>query len=147
MLAVRKSAGIAILNPTRTAILLVRCAVSGKWSIPKGGVEHDDSSVLATAIREVKEETGLAAGDHYRFPEESTSFEHLFGNGNTINFFYSVAETESSLTPVNPAEIAEVAWIPINKLRKKIKMMNRPTRIFLQKNRLFAGKRNPPMLW
>lgn len=50
-------AGIAYINETGE-YLFVRSAESGKWSLPKGDMEKDETSYQA-AIREFKEETGV----------------------------------------------------------------------------------------
>ena len=54
----RLSCGILILNPQHELLL---CHVTGQdhWDLPKGGA-HDDESPLQAALRETREETGLA---------------------------------------------------------------------------------------
>ncbi len=54
----RLSCGILILNAQHELLL---CHVTGQdhWDLPKGGA-HDDESPLQAALRETREETGLA---------------------------------------------------------------------------------------
>ena len=59
-----KGAGIALFQKRNDvyAILLGKRTISpqkGKWSIPGGGFEKDDTSLYKTALREFKEETGI----------------------------------------------------------------------------------------
>ncbi|MFB6828118.1 NUDIX domain-containing protein [Streptomyces hydrogenans] len=51
-------AASAVVTDSEGRILLQRRADSGLWALPGGGMEMDDS-LPGTAVREVKEETGL----------------------------------------------------------------------------------------
>lgn len=48
----------AVVRDDRGRILLVRRADSGNWSLP-GGMQEIGESITQTAVREVREETGL----------------------------------------------------------------------------------------
>jgi len=50
-----------VARPDGSAFLLVHHRKLGRWLQPGGHVDPDDASVLATALREVREETGLVA--------------------------------------------------------------------------------------
>ena len=54
----RLSCGIVVVAPTRELLL---CHVTGQrhWDLPKGGL-HDDETPAEAALRETREETGLA---------------------------------------------------------------------------------------
>lgn len=59
-----KGAGIALFQKQDNdyAILLGKRTINpnkGKWSIPGGGFEKTDNSLFETAIRELREETGI----------------------------------------------------------------------------------------
>ena len=59
-----KGAGIALFQKQNNdyAILLGKRTIKpnkGKWSIPGGGFEKTDNSLFETAIRELREETGI----------------------------------------------------------------------------------------
>ena len=140
------SAGMAILNPSKTAILMVRGTRTGLWSLPKGGAESSDDSVLATAIREVKEETGLGLSVDYSIPDESSPYVGTFADNHTYHIFRAVATSEELRTPLNAGEIAEVAWVPLAGINggKAIKA-NHITRMFLQEQKMVYGA--TPSLW
>jgi len=54
------TASAVVTNPDRTHILLIHHAKIGLWLQPGGHIEFpEDASVVATALREVREETGL----------------------------------------------------------------------------------------
>src|SRR6185437_3817629 len=60
--AVGHVTGSAIVaRPDASAFLLVHHRKLGRWLQPGGHVDPEDDTVLTTALREVREETGLVA--------------------------------------------------------------------------------------
>jgi 8-oxo-dGTP pyrophosphatase MutT (NUDIX family) len=57
------TASAFVTNPARDALLLILHGKLGLWLQPGGHVEPDDTDVLATARREVREELGIEALD------------------------------------------------------------------------------------
>ena len=135
----RAAAGMAILNPSKTAILMVRQMCNDLWSLPKGGVEIHDSSALNTAIREVKEETGFEMSADYTPPDESAPSVFKFDNGNIYHIFHAVATSDELHAPPSPDEIKEVAWIPLEKALTL--NANAITRMFIKR------QKTVPALW
>lgn len=129
----RAAAGMAILNPSKTAILMVRQMCNDLWSLPKGGVESHDSSTLNTAIREVKEETGLEMSSDYTTPDESAPSVFKFDNGNSYHIFRTVATSDELRAPPSPEEIKEVAWIPLSEASTL--NANAITRMFIKRQK------------
>ncbi len=83
------------------------------WIIPKGHPEPGEGPV-ATALRELKEETGLAPyqvdSEHplelrYTFWIENTQIDK------TVIFYIGYIETDAALT-LRPAEVKEAKWLP-----------------------------------
>lgn len=108
-------AGLLVLSPDLSSLLCVFDARSRKWGPPKGHRELEDTSDLATAVREVREETGLTEHDYTVIPE---LFKISKGSQSYL-FRYAVAKDESRSLLAQPgslAEIAEVRWIPIQQL-------------------------------
>lgn len=61
----RERGGMILINDAGE-ILLLRGVGTGKWSFPKGAIEpQDGTDLLKTAVREVAEEAGLIAEEHY----------------------------------------------------------------------------------
>ena len=56
-----KSCGAIVLSPDNTnrKVLLIKHENGGHWAFPKGHVEEGETEV-ETALREIKEETGLS---------------------------------------------------------------------------------------
>ena len=82
------------------------------WNHPKGHVEQGETE-QQTALREIKEETGLDVTivkgfreiDHYRFP---SSFDHEIIDKTVI---YFLAEAVSDDLKLCPQEIADCRWL------------------------------------
>ena len=87
-----KGAGIALFQKRNDvyAILLGKRMISpqkGKWSIPGGGFEKDDTSLYKTALREFKEETGIdLTGMVYEKDAVIRSFKYPFFEWKTFMF-------------------------------------------------------------
>lgn len=59
-------AGVVLVNPSHTKILLVRNVNSHAWSYPKGKIEYGESPIRC-AIRECYEETGINLANYNLF--------------------------------------------------------------------------------
>jgi 8-oxo-dGTP pyrophosphatase MutT (NUDIX family) len=106
-------AGLILLSSDLTHVLLIRDTRSGKWGFPKGHREPEDSSDLATAVREVHEETGLIQED---YSVHDDSFKINKG-GQAYLFRYAVLKSDGHRLRAGPAyEIASLEWVPIHKL-------------------------------
>ncbi|HEU0257319.1 MAG TPA: NUDIX domain-containing protein [Microbacteriaceae bacterium] len=99
------------------AILVVHRAKYGDVSLPKGKVEPGEA-LPQTAVREIREETGLAVV--LGVPLGTTSY--TIGGGRTKNVQYWAAEVaEEALarsTFVPNHEIAALEWVGLKKARK-----------------------------
>ena len=108
-------AGLILLSSDLTQTLLVHDARSGKWGFPKGHRESYDTSDLATAVRECREETGLTAED-YMVHEPSFKISR---GGAAYLFRYATLKQSVSTTKLRAGptyEIAAVEWVPIKRL-------------------------------
>lgn len=85
----------------------------GKWALPGGFVEDDESLEIA-AYRELEEETGIRA-------EELTQF-HAFGKpgrdprGRAVSVAYFTKVNKKSVQPRAATDAAEVQWFSIRSL-------------------------------
>ena len=107
-----EGAGIALFNPEKTHVLLIKDSRNHKWSLPKGGVESFDNSYLDTAIREMTEETGFIWGIDYILDRNDGQFTHYMiysGTSFTNNLRFSQCLKEY---------VAEIKWIPIQDIHK-----------------------------
>ena len=88
-------------------VLLVHRPKYGDWSLPKGKLEPGEH-MLAAAVREVAEETGLAVSLGRRLRPV-----HYLAAGQPKRVDYWVAEAPGAASDFTPnPEIDEVAWVP-----------------------------------
>ena len=110
-------AGLIVLSPDCSSILLVHDARSGKWGFPKGHRESDDTSDLDTAIRECREETGLTSDDYLVNPGV---FKISKGSQSYL-FRYAIMKDDGGcwrykLRSGPSYEIADLRWVPVRAL-------------------------------
>ncbi|MCM1578250.1 MAG: NUDIX domain-containing protein [Ruminococcus sp.] len=92
-----------------TEILLIKHINSGHWSFPKGHME-DSESEAETALREVKEETGIDVLIDPTF-RETVTYSPRKDTRKEVVYFTALARN-GGCTP-RAGEIAEVRWADI----------------------------------
>lgn len=107
-----RSAGAVVFRRTERGIRLLVLRAYKNWDFPKGLVEEGEDA-LATAKREVAEETGLAG---LEFPFGDEFRETLPYSGNKIARYYLAETGESEIElPVSPElgrpEHHEFRWV------------------------------------
>jgi 8-oxo-dGTP pyrophosphatase MutT (NUDIX family) len=94
-------------------VLLVKDANSDKWGFPKGHRESYDASDLATAQRELLEETGIQPSE---YTAVHVPFRIMRGSSSYI-FRYAVLKTTGPVilapTPTQPHEVSELRWVSL----------------------------------
>lgn len=108
-------AGFVLLSSDLHSVLLVHDRRSNKWGFPKGHRENYDADDLATAKRELFEETGVQE-TQYRVHEET--FKIKKGSGSYIFRYAILSEDERyvRLAPGPSYEIKGLAWVPVKEL-------------------------------
>ncbi len=105
-----KSCGAVIFRKTRGkyAVLLIKNRYADFWSFPKGHVEEGENE-YQTAIREVKEETGIDVKLENGFRMESV---YLIGKKKNIEkrVVYFASLTTRAYVEPQPQEIAAFRW-------------------------------------
>lgn len=96
-------------------ILLVRGRRTGKWSLPKGHVEKQESP-MQCATRELSEETGIVVTD---FTRKNDIAKLRIG----IYYFFE-PEWELTLKPSDSSEVMEAGWFSLTDLRTKNMELN-----------------------
>jgi len=94
----------------------------GKWDLPKGKPEGKEK-IKQTAIREVKEETGLT---NIKITKELTPTYHTYiRNGIRIlkktHWYEMYAEGDQELTPQLDEGITDIKWFKEKKVKKALK--------------------------
>ncbi|MBO4410186.1 MAG: NUDIX hydrolase [Spirochaetales bacterium] len=113
-----RGAGIALVSDGR--ILMGKRSVKpflGSWCVPGGGREKGDKDDLATAVRELREETGIDFASS--FPDASCicrwSLSLPFFSWRT--YFFSVPPEKARQLALVPSEFSELEWVFISELR------------------------------
>ena len=123
------SAATAIVHADapEAAVLLMRRAQrprdpwSGHWSFPGGRVEAGDTDLLDTALRELREECGLAL-DRKQLNERLADDWAGRVSGHSVmvaTFVFKIAEQLP--TTLDHSEAAETVWMPMTALRDRSK--------------------------
>lgn len=90
-------------------ILLIKHVNSGHWSFPKGHVEEGETEV-ETALREVKEETGIDIIIDPTFRETVTYFPRKDTQKIVV---YFIAKAKNFEYVPQEEEIAQIKWVDI----------------------------------
>ena len=117
-----KSCGAIVfyLEGDKEQILLIKHANSGHWSFPKGHVEAGETE-LETAVREIKEETGVDALVDTRFRQVVTYSPKKDVLKDVIYFF---ATTDNDATEKQESEVSEIMWVDIDKALNSVSYRN-----------------------
>lgn len=114
-----KGAGIALLKKQNNdyAFLLGKRTIKpdkGKWSIPGGRFEQTDISLFETAIRELREETGINLINNEK-DAVVCSFHYPFFEWKT--FMYEV-DSYFLAPKILGYEFSEIRFIPLKEIQK-----------------------------
>lgn len=117
-----KSCGAIVfyLEKDKEQILLIKHANSGHWSFPKGHVEAGETEV-ETAVREIKEETGVSARIDTRFREVVTYSPKKDVIKDVVYFF---ATTKDYETCNQEEEVSDIVWMDMEKVINNVSYKN-----------------------
>ncbi len=111
----------AVLDPTRTRVLLMHHHRHQRWLLPGGHVEQSDATLADAAARETEEETrvrlaktiGLAGLDVHAIPARKDKGEPFHLHHDLI-FAFEAATDHFATTPEAP----QIVWCPIDDLAR-----------------------------
>ena len=129
-----KSCGALVFRKNQEAyeLVLLRHKFGGHWSFPKGHVEQGENE-RQTALREVREETGLNIQLLDGFRE---SVEYFPKPGVKKQVVYFLGKALGDVLIPQEEEISEVHWVPIEKAAEMVTFANDKRLIRLAKKRL-----------
>ena len=103
-----------------TEILLIKHVNSGHWSFPKGHVESGETEV-ETALREIKEETGIDVIIDSTF-REIVSYCPKKGTQKIVVSFLAKAKNSDYIP--QREEIADIKWVEIDRAQSVLSYEN-----------------------
>ena len=110
----KRAAGVVVVRDGPGGMLYLLLRAYRNWDLPKGRLEPDEAP-LAGAIREAREETGIADLD-FAWGEESIDTEPYAG-GKVVRFFVARTTSESLVLPPSPElgrpEHHEYRWVSL----------------------------------
>ena len=110
MMKREKSCGVLVLRQQEDElyVVLLRHRFGGHWSFPKGHVEAGESE-RQTALREVREETGLTGIKLMDGFRESVEYSPKPGVKKQVVYFLGTTEQEKLIR--QEEEISELHWV------------------------------------
>jgi 8-oxo-dGTP pyrophosphatase MutT (NUDIX family) len=109
--ALRRDDQVLLLLRTGTGYM------DGFWAVPAGHVEKDES-VLAAAVREVREEVGVEIDPADLIPV--TAMHRTGGNGlaidERVDFFFTATRWRGEPQLMEPAKAAGLGWFSLDEL-------------------------------
>ncbi|WP_053373981.1 NUDIX hydrolase [Paenibacillus sp. FJAT-27812] len=106
-----------ITNEEKDRVLIVRNIHTSSWSLPGGAVEINESWSSA-AVREAKEETGLAVELLGICAINECFFEEK--NEHVVFATFKAKAVSTDVLITRPHEIAEVKWADLNEANQKM---------------------------
>lgn len=117
-----KSCGALVYRKVdgRTDLLLLKHRFGGHWSFPKGHVEKGENEVQ-TALREVREETGLVIElmDGFR---QSVEYYPRPNVRKQVVYFLGIAKNQRF--KAQEEEISEIRWVPLEEALRAVTYRN-----------------------
>jgi 8-oxo-dGTP pyrophosphatase MutT (NUDIX family) len=101
------------------SILLIKNCTSPVFSLPKGKSE-DGESLLDTAIREVREETGIDLADFVNSETPSISVDKT-------RFYVINCDSRIKAIPENKFEVVETKWVDIKDIHRSPNLYSKQT--------------------
>ena len=129
-----KSCGVIVYrrNQEHIDLLLVKNRYGGHWSFPKGHVEGNETEVQ-TALREVREETGLEV----RLQSGFRQMVEYFPKPNVKKqVVYFLGEAKSSRVKMQEEEISRIIWTDIRRAWRIVAFENDKNLIWMAHKRL-----------
>lgn len=137
------SAGIIIFRKTPEGLkYLLLYKGKGYWNFPKGKIEGEERS-WQTALREIKEETGLRPNE-LKFQSNFKAYERFTFRLNKENIFRVVilylAETHQPRVQISP-EHEGFGWFTFSEAKKMLSKHKEPVAILMRAHRFLLGDR------
>lgn len=132
-----KSCGVIVYrkHERQVDLLLIKNRYGGHWSFPKGHVEGAETEEQ-TALREVKEETGLEVDLQAGFRQTVEYFPKPNVRKQVV---YFLGEAKSSRVKMQKEEISRALWADIRRAFNIVTFENDKHLIWMAQQRLKTG--------
>lgn len=131
----RANVGVVVCNGAGQVLALERSGRPGAWQLPQGGLDRGEEPLQA-ALRELREETGLAErevelfGEHprwlaYELPLEARSKKIGRGQVQKWFFFRLVGDAAVDLARASAGEFSAHRWVSLATLAEETWLVRR----------------------
>jgi dihydroneopterin triphosphate diphosphatase len=114
-----RSVLVVIYTPALDVLLIERADKAGFWQSVTGSLDAEDEPLGQTALREVREETGIEVGQlqdwqHSNVYEIFARWAHRYAPGVTHNteHVFSLCVPPNTVVKLNPREHTAYQWLP-----------------------------------
>ena len=123
MMKREKSCGVLVLRRQEEElyVVLLRHRFGGHWSFPKGHMEAGETE-METALREIREETGLRVFLREGF-REAVEYSPKPNVKKQVIYFIGFTLNEAALRP-QEEEVSELQWMEIHKAYDAVTFRN-----------------------
>ena len=115
-----KSCGALLFRIKEEPQVLMIRQVQGHWCFPKGHVEKDETEE-ETALREIREETGLKASINNGF-RETLGYSPKEGVYKEVGYY--AGTVKGGKKKVQEEELSEIRWVNFEKARELVTYAN-----------------------
>jgi len=136
------SAGVLVYREEEQIKYLLLHYPAGHWDFPKGHVEEDES-MEETALRELKEETGINEGEVELKDGFRETIDYLYKKRGELSHkkvIFFLGKTEKEEVEISK-EHQGFIWLPYQKAKQKVTFRN--ARRLLEKSQDFLEEDNP----
>lgn len=141
---------VVVYTRAGKVLLLRRADNSTFWQSITGSMEWNDEQPLATAVRELEEETGLRVAPNALRDWQLTRRYEIFpqwrykyspGTMENIEHCFSLQLDDEVAIRLNPAEHSEYEWLPFDQAVERVfSWTNRDALLAIVQERLIEGR-------
>lgn len=102
----------------------------GHWGPPKGSADGMENASLATALRELREETGIVPDSTYRIVPRPIIYARWYGNIREVIVYYIIITSTQPKVEIDKVELSNYRWVRMGDIPNM--HITEPTRALVQ---------------